>query len=143
MNQQTTTATATSFTFSDAAIKTYPMPATGSVRISDTACRGLALRITAKGVRTFTVRHQRSGKRTLTAIGTYPELSIAEARIKATEMITGETAGASPADGRRHLRDQLLAPSGARGSPLHRPPFSWSVQPADQDSSSATCRCRR
>ncbi len=95
MVKATALAAPTSMAFSHASIETYPLPASGSVRVSDSGCKGLALRITAKGVKTFTARHQRAGKRVLTSIGTYPAMSVEEAREKATALVSGEQEGPS------------------------------------------------
>ena len=95
MNKKTPLGALKSFAFSDAVLRTIPLPASGNVRITDSECKGLALRITSKGTKTFTVRHQRAGKRTLTSIGTFPDMTIHEARVLATELVTGAPAGPS------------------------------------------------
>ena len=66
----------------DMLIRTIAAPASGRVEISDERCLGLAFRVTANGVRSwsFRFRDPRSNRLTRATLGTYPDLSLAEAR---------------------------------------------------------------
>jgi hypothetical protein len=72
----------------DTLIRTIAAPASGRVEFSDERCSGLTFRVTANGVRSwsFRFRDPRSNGLTRATLGTYPALSLAEAREKAIDM---------------------------------------------------------
>src|SRR5665213_1679455 len=67
--------------------------------------RGLALRVSPVGAKTWTMRYRnRDGEQRRHTLGTYPEVGLADARI-AAEMALGEVAGGGdPAKARRASR---------------------------------------
>jgi integrase len=76
------------------------------MEISDAACRGLVLRITAAGVKSWSFRFRDStmGKPGRVTIGTYPTVSLAGARTRADDMRREVAAGGNPAARKRQDR---------------------------------------
>lgn len=72
-----------------ASIEAIPLPATGAISLQDDTARGLYLRISATGARTWSVfkwnRALRKPQRV--ALGPYPSIGVDYARRKATEVI--------------------------------------------------------
>jgi integrase len=64
--------------------KTRP-PGSGRLELWDTQVPGLALRITAKGIRSWCIRYRASGKQRRFTIGSYPAISLSKARTEALE----------------------------------------------------------
>ncbi|UYW29047.1 integrase arm-type DNA-binding domain-containing protein [Methylorubrum extorquens] len=70
----------------DAAVKAWAVPEAGRVEIADSRCRGLVLRITAKGDRSWSFRFRDTDGRTQrVTIGPYPEVGLSAARAKAED----------------------------------------------------------
>ena len=76
--------------FTDIALKRYPAPQKGSVTYWDTTTRGLGLRVSSGGARTFIVLID-SGRRQ--KIGRYPTVSLADARTEAKRILAEKTLG--------------------------------------------------
>lgn len=73
------------------------LEATGErLDISDAACPGLWLRVTANGVRTFSIRYRANGRLARYTIGSYPTLTLKLARIEAFSLFTRIRAGEDP-----------------------------------------------
>ena len=53
----------------------------------DDKVKGLSIRVTDKGVKSFIVRKKKDGKDTLSTIGRYPEMTIEQARQKAQVVV--------------------------------------------------------
>ena len=62
----------------------------------DDKVKGLSIRVTDKGVKSFIVRKKKDGKDTLSTIGRYPEMTIEQARQKAQVLLSLLSAGISP-----------------------------------------------
>jgi integrase len=86
----------------DAAIKRLKRPESGPIDYWDTTLRGLGLRISPSGRRTFNVQTKvlRYGRRRDTRIklGVYPEISLADARAKAIEVKGQAASNLDPVD---------------------------------------------
>src|SRR5205823_2675554 len=69
-------------------------PAAGRLEIMDTEARGLAVRITQNGVKSWAVRYspQGSGQRRA-SYGTYPSISLAEARTRTKDIAAAASRG--------------------------------------------------
>jgi integrase len=70
------------------------LPTTGRLEIRDTDPRGLMLRVTIKGIKSWYVVRQMDGKRQRLNIGTYPVMTLAKARAKAKELLGAIEQGA-------------------------------------------------
>jgi integrase len=89
----------------DVLIRTAQAPSGGRVELRDVACRGLALRITANDVRTWTFRFTSPlGRGGRVAIGRYPDVSLGAARKRADELRREVASGASPTAAKRQAR---------------------------------------
>src|SRR5262249_31139769 len=65
----------------DALVRNLPPPASGRLEVADQSCRGLWLRVTSAGAKTFAFRYRardsrRSERKTL---GAYPDVSLGDA----------------------------------------------------------------
>jgi integrase len=95
----------------DTLIRTIAAPASSRVEFSDERCSGLTFRVTANGVRSwsFRFRDPRSNRLTRATLGTYPDLSLAEAREKAIDMRRSVAKGANPVEDKRREREQAIS----------------------------------
>jgi integrase len=96
----------------DARIRTIAPPADGRrIEIPDGSCRGLVLRITANGVRSFGFRFRdrttRRSERVL--IGHYPDVTLRQARARADELRREVANGRNPNTTRREASDRTFA----------------------------------
>lgn len=71
-------------------------PATGYAEVLDGVQRGLALRVRAGGLKTWSVRKARAGRRIRVTLGDWPTLGIADARQKAAQELSAIEAGRDP-----------------------------------------------
>ncbi|EPY03231.1 tyrosine-type recombinase/integrase [Magnetospirillum fulvum] len=71
---------------------------TGSKEISDGGCRGLLLRLTARGEKLWCLRVMVNGKRSFHPLGAYPAVSLTEARERVRVYASEARAGVSPAE---------------------------------------------
>ena len=69
-------------------------PESGRLEFRDTDPRGLMLRVTTKGIKSWYVIRQFNGKRQRLKIGTYPEMTLPNARAKAKELLGAIEQGA-------------------------------------------------
>ena len=94
----------------DTLIRTVAVPVSGRVEISDDRCSGLTFRVTANGVRSwsFRFRDTRSNRLTRATLGTYPDLSLAEAREKTIDMRRAVAKGTNPVEEKRREREQAM-----------------------------------
>ncbi len=79
-----------------AAIERLKSPAEGQVDYFDAAFPGLALRVTAKGVKSWTYFGRVDGKQRRVTLGRWPTLSLAKAREKAGEEADALREGVDP-----------------------------------------------
>jgi hypothetical protein len=79
----------------DRYLQTVRAPATGRLVVADTEVTGLTLRVTPNGTRSFVVRYRprRQAQRNFTIPGTYPALSLAEARQRARDIVAAAKRG--------------------------------------------------
>lgn len=75
----------------DLSIKRLRVPEKGRVTYTDDTLPGFGVRVTATGVKTFTLMYGRNRKRV--TIGRYPGITLAEARAKARELVAQRTLG--------------------------------------------------
>lgn len=95
----------------DAAVKKLKIPETGRTEYWDSHTRGFGLRVSASGVRSWVLitRSLQAGewKQQRVTLGTYPALSLAEARGKATEAKAAAKTGTDPAEAVKEERQKL------------------------------------
>jgi len=79
----------------DRYLQTAKAPASGRLVVADTEVRGLSVRVTANGNRTFLVRYRlpRQAQRAYTVPGVYPGTTLAEARQRAREIVAAAKRG--------------------------------------------------
>jgi integrase len=75
--------------------------------IRDIALAGLQLRVTRQGAKTWAVRYTRAsdGRRRRLTLGTYPNMSLEEARTRAREELAAVARGADPAGSKQIRKD--------------------------------------
>ena len=91
----------------DVLVRGLPPPTSGRTELSDTRCKGLELRVTSGGARSwsFRFRDPRSGRVTRATIGSYPEVSLADARERANGLRRSVSAGFNPVEEKRRERE--------------------------------------
>jgi integrase len=116
----------------DATVRNIQAPSTGRIEISDPACRGLELRITSTGAKTFAFRFRdRHSKRVeRITIGRYPDVMLRDARLRADELRRETAAGRNPAIHKREAPARTFAALADRYLVEHARRFKRS---ADQD----------
>src|SRR4051794_26925636 len=98
----------------DAFLRALRPPATGRLEVWDTKQPGLALRVTPTGACTWSVRTRTvEGKRTRPTLGSWPDLSIRQARAAARIRLGEITAGGDPVEEKRQARAAYAARAGA------------------------------
>jgi integrase len=82
----------------DALIRGLESPVAGRIEVSDPSCRGLCLRVTPGGAKTFGFRSRPpgGGRPQRLTLGTYPDLSLRNARGKADKLRQVIIAGKNP-----------------------------------------------
>jgi integrase len=92
----------------DALVRSATAPAKGRIDITDDRCEGLALRITAAGVKSwcFRFRDPRSGKDARLTIGRYPDVTLSQARARATELRREVAGGTNPVEKKYREREE-------------------------------------
>lgn len=90
----------------DAHLKALRPPPEGRLELTDLRCVGLAFRITANGARSwaFRFRDPKTGKSTRATIGSYPDISLGDARTAAATLRATVAAGANPVEQKRTRR---------------------------------------
>lgn len=83
--------------------------ADGRQAFQDTQTNGLELRVTVTGAKTWAVRYTRKsdGRRRRVTLGTFPAISLEEARIVAQEKLIAAARGADPASRAQERREAL------------------------------------
>jgi integrase len=84
--------------FTDAFVRGLKPPASGRVEITDPSCRGLRVRVTAAGTKTFRfcARPPGGGDTEQITLGAYPDLGLRDARTKADKLRQQIVAGKNP-----------------------------------------------
>jgi integrase len=92
----------------DALVRSVAAPASGRIEITDDRCEGLALRVTASGVKSwcFRFRDPRSGKDARLTIGRYPDVSLSQARARTTELRHEVASGINPVERKYREREE-------------------------------------
>ncbi|WP_321912634.1 tyrosine-type recombinase/integrase [Burkholderia cepacia] len=94
--------------FTKAALLALPVPATGRATYYDTRTPGLQLRITAMGVKTFSVfRRVRGGNPVRVTLGRFPDVSIEKARQLSMSHTAELAAGTNIAERQRKARSVM------------------------------------
>jgi integrase len=97
------------FNFTKASLDALPMPEEGKRLVChDTKTTGLQLRVSASGVKTFSLyRRIKAGSPERITLGRYPEMSIEQARRKSAELNAAIEFGANPAEVKRAHKGEL------------------------------------
>lgn len=97
------------FNFTKASLDSLPSPVPGlRVVFHDAKAKGLQLRVTSTGVKTFSVRRRiKGGDVERVTLGRYPEMSIEQARRQAAEINAAVEGGANPAEVKRAHKGEL------------------------------------
>lgn len=96
------------FNFTKAAIDALSLPPKGGRSyFYDTKQRGLGIRVTSSGAKTFIVYRWVNGKPERVTLGRYPDLTIEQARGRAAEASAAIARGENPNDKRRAARAEL------------------------------------
>lgn len=88
----------------DAFVKTVASPK--RIEIFDTSKSGLALRVNPSGYKSFFYRYRFGGKIKRFTIGSYPSVSLADARRRADELRVQVHAGGDPQGDKQHLKNR-------------------------------------
>jgi hypothetical protein len=92
----------------DVFVRSLEAPLNGRLGITDLRCNGLTLRVTKRGVKSwsFRFRDPKSRKLTRATIGTYPTVSLQMARERALELSRQVAGGVNPVEEKRKERDE-------------------------------------
>jgi integrase len=93
-----------------AAVARAKAPSSGQTDYFDMAYPGLALRVTAKGVKSWTYHARVRGKLKRATLGRYPDLTLAEARKQAGETAEMMHRGDDPTEAKRKARRAASQP---------------------------------
>ena len=83
--------------FTDRSVNAVKPPAVGQIDYFDQRLPGFALRVTEHGHKSWTVLYRHGGRLRRLTLGTYPQVSLADARSKAREALLASTQGHDPA----------------------------------------------
>ncbi|MBY0225253.1 MAG: integrase arm-type DNA-binding domain-containing protein [Hyphomicrobium sp.] len=81
---------------SDLMIRQWPVPEQGKVQVPDGTIAGLGLRVSHTGQRSFYLTYTHQGRSKRLTLGSYPDLKLAAARLKASRLIEAFNAGQDP-----------------------------------------------
>jgi len=102
------TSVARRFNFTKKALDQLPSPQNGQRAYHyDTHVRGLAMAVSPAGRKSFILYRKVAGRPERITIGPYPDLSIEQARGKASELNAVIAKGENPAAQKRHVRDEM------------------------------------
>jgi integrase len=95
----------------DRYLQTVRLPATGRLEILDTEAPGLVLRVNPAGLKSWTIRYRPKGEpQRRASFGSYPVISLAEARQRAREIAAAAGRGVDlPAQAARAVENQRQA----------------------------------
>jgi integrase len=98
----------TRFAFTKTRIQAIPTPEAGKrVTYYDTKTPGLQLRVSATGIKTFSVyRRLKAGEPERVTLGRFPAMTVEQAQKQAAEVIAEIEGGANPAEAKRALREE-------------------------------------
>ncbi len=86
----------TQVVLNDLMIRQWPVPETGKGAGADGTIGGLGLRVSHTGQRSFYLTYMHQGRSQRLTLGTYPDLKLAAARLKASRLIEAVNAGQDP-----------------------------------------------
>ena len=94
-------------TLTDQLLKATKAPGSGRVELTDARCAGLTFRVTKENARAFSFRFRcpKSGRVQRYTLGSYPDLSLANARQRADELRGQVANGINPVEQRRKERE--------------------------------------
>jgi integrase len=99
---------ATRLSFTKKAIEQLPSPTKARhVYFHDTGVRGLAVRVSSAGGKAFVLYRKIAGKPERITIGPFPDMSIEQARGRASELNGKIAAGKNPAAEKREIRNEM------------------------------------
>lgn len=93
--------------FTDTVVRALRPPAEGQTVVYDATVPRFGLRLAAGGARTWVVRYKIRGRSRWFTLGTYPVLSLADARKKAKEALAKVVQGQDPATERREANEAI------------------------------------
>ena len=93
----------------DALIRNVPPPKTGRLELADSSCRGLWLRITSNGAKTFAFRFRADGRTERLTLGAYPDVTLRDARTRADDLRREVAAGRNPSATKRSASERSFA----------------------------------
>lgn len=88
----------------DAFVKTVPAPDKGRLEVRDAEIPGFALRVTENGSKSWVLIYHLSGRKARLTLGSYPEMTLADARKRARQHRSEVERGEDPAAGKRNAR---------------------------------------
>lgn len=97
-----------SFNFTKVALGTLPLPPTGKrYSFKDTRVTGLIIRVTANGKKTFQLYQKHQGRPVRVTLGTFPDMTIENARREATKAKGALAGGDNPNVEKNRLRKEI------------------------------------
>jgi integrase len=93
----------------DLHINNLKPPAAGRLEITDPACSGLCLRVTANGVKSFAFRFRTNGQAERLTLGQYPKLSLRDARRRVVQLRHDILTGKNPSATKRQAPARTFA----------------------------------
>jgi integrase len=93
----------------DALIRGVRPPAEGRLELADGACRGLELRVTSLGSKSFAFRYRAQARIERLTLGKYPDVSLRDARARADKLRAQIAAGKNPSAHRREASARSFA----------------------------------
>lgn len=93
------------FPFSKRRIEALGLPASGREQFRDARTPGLVLRVTPNGTKTFSVYKKVAGRPLRCKLGTFPEMTVEQARKQARRRIGAMADGVDPVAARRAIRE--------------------------------------
>ena len=98
----------TTFNFTKTLIDKLPIPEKGMETYKDTKEKGLSLYVTSGGAKTFFVRKRINGRDERVKLGTFPDMTVEQARKKALEVKAKVASGENPNLEKHKIRDEML-----------------------------------
>ncbi|MBF0612806.1 MAG: tyrosine-type recombinase/integrase [Magnetococcales bacterium] len=95
------------FNFTKKALENLESPLTGAVYYYDTSVSGLTIRVTAGGTKSFVLYRKIDGKPERITLGRFPDLTIEQARGKASKANAAIASGENPAMATREVKREL------------------------------------
>ncbi|MBF0137422.1 MAG: tyrosine-type recombinase/integrase [Magnetococcales bacterium] len=95
------------FNFTKKTLEALEPSATGAVYYHDTGVKGLTLRVTAGGAKTFVLYRKINGRPERITLGRFPDMTIEQARGRASQANAAIASGENPADVTREAKREL------------------------------------